>query len=81
MALVAPNVIGLMFFFGIPVLLAFSTALQEWNGIKPAHFVGVDNFQRLVDDQAFHRALTNTFKLLGLTVPAEILLALGVRCC
>jgi multiple sugar transport system permease protein len=78
MALVAPNVIGLMFFFGIPVLLAFSTALQEWNGIKPATFVGVDNFQRLVEDQAFHQALTNTFKLLGLTVPVEILLALGV---
>ncbi|MBC6936695.1 MAG: sugar ABC transporter permease [Chloroflexi bacterium] len=78
MALVAPNVLGLMFFFGIPVLMAFATSLQQWNAIKPPVFVGLDNFTRLAGDAAFWQALGNTAKLLLLTVPVEIFLALNV---
>ena len=78
MALVAPNVLGLMFFFGIPVLMAFGTSFNEWNAIKPPRFVGLDNFERLLYEDSFEQALTNTLKLLGLVVTAEVLLALGV---
>ncbi len=48
MALVAPNMLGLFFFFGIPVLMAFWTSLQDWNGIKPPRYIGLDNFERLL---------------------------------
>ncbi|HEX2906073.1 MAG TPA: sugar ABC transporter permease [Phototrophicaceae bacterium] len=78
MALVAPNVLGLLFFFGLPVLAAFATSLQQWNAIKPPVFVGLDNFVRLFQDGAFWQALGNTLKLLLLSVPAEIFLALNV---
>ena len=78
LALVAPNTLGLLFFFGIPVLMAFATSFQEWNAIKPATFIGLDNFQRLTEDATFHQALTNTFKLIGLIVPVEVILALSV---
>lgn len=78
MVLVAPNVLGLLFFFGLPVLMAFWTSFQEWNGIKPPRFVDLDNFERLLTDDKFEQALTNTFKLIGLTVPFEIILALGI---
>ena len=78
LALIAPNTLGLFFFFGIPVLMAFSTSLQEWNAIKPARFVGLDNFERLAQDEKFAQALTNTLKLIGLAVPLEVGLALGV---
>ncbi len=78
LALIAPNTLGLFFFFGIPVLMAFTTSLNEWNGIKPMVFVGTANFERLVQDDKFHQALTNTLKLIGLTVPLEVILALTV---
>ena len=78
MALIAPNTLGLLFFFGIPVLIAFWTSFQQWNALKPPVYIGLENFERLVDDQMFHTALTNTLKLLGLTVPLEIVLAMGV---
>jgi multiple sugar transport system permease protein len=78
LALIAPNTLGLLFFFGLPVLMAFRISLQTWNGIKPPQFVGLDNFQLLLNDPKFEQALTNTFKLIGLTVPLEMLLALGV---
>jgi multiple sugar transport system permease protein len=67
-----------MFFFGIPVVMAFSTSFQNWNGIKPAEYIGAANFERLTTDENFHQAFGNTLKLLGLTVPLEVLLALGV---
>ena len=78
LALIAPNSLGLFFFFGIPVLMAFSTSVQEWNAIKPPRFVGLDNFERLISDEKFAQALTNTLKLIALAVPLEVLLALGV---
>ncbi len=78
LALVAPNVLGLLFFFGLPVLMAFWTSLQDWNGIKPPRYIALDNFQTLLDDPKFEQALYNTVKLTGLTVPLELVLALGV---
>jgi len=78
LALIAPNTLGLLVFFGIPVLVAFSTSLQEWNGLRPPVFVGLDNFERLARDPGFAQALTNTLKLLVLVVPAELIAALVV---
>lgn len=78
MALVAPNVLGLLFFFGIPVLMAFATSLQQWNALKPPVFVGLDNFTRLLADPAFWQALFNTVKLLAMIVWAEITFSLLV---
>lgn len=78
MALVAPNVLGLLFFFGIPVLMAFATSLQQWNAFKPPVFVGLENFARLLTDPAFWQALLNTLKLLAMIVWAEIILSLLV---
>jgi multiple sugar transport system permease protein len=78
LALVAPNTLGLMIFFGIPVLLAFRTSLVEWNGIRPPVDVGLANFQELVHDPAFWQALGNTIKLLILTVPLGMILSLGI---
>src|SRR5690349_12271524 len=76
-ALVTPNVLGLLFFFGIPVLMAFFTSFHEWNLLKPARFVGLDNFVRLLGDPSFWQALGNSFKLLLMTAIPGVLLALG----
>lgn len=78
LALVAPNVIGLFVFFGIPVLMAFATSLFEWNLLKPAVFIGLDNFRELLFAPAFWQALGNSFKLLLITVVPGVVVALGV---
>ncbi len=78
LALVAPNTLGLLFFFGIPVLLSFWTAFQKWNGIKPPEFVALANFQRLLTDPDFWQALGNTLKVLAVTIPVGTVLSLSV---
>jgi multiple sugar transport system permease protein len=76
-ALVAPNVIGLLFFFGIPVLIAFYTSFQEWNALRPPVGVGLANFQRLASDPAFWQALGNTLTLIAIVIPVGMALSLG----
>lgn len=78
LALVAPNVLGLMIFFGIPVGIAFFTSLQNWNALRPPEFIGLANFERLFRDPAFYNALGNTLRLLIMVVPIGMALALGV---
>jgi len=78
LALVAPNTLGLLFFFGIPVVLSFVTAFHEWNGIKPPIFNGLENFQTLLNDPKFWQALGNTLKLVLITVPIGTLLSLSI---
>lgn len=69
---------GLLLFFGIPVLIAFATSTVEWNALRPPEFVGLDNFTRLFQDPKFWQALRNTLFLLLITVPLEVVLSLGV---
>ena len=78
LALIAPNTLGLLFFFGIPVLLSLFTAFQQWNGIKPPVFIGLENFQRLLSDPKFWQALGNTLKLLLVVVPIGTVFSLSV---
>ena len=76
--LILPNTLGLLLFFGIPVIIAFITSLHEWNILRPAEFIGLENFQEMARDDDFWQALGNTLKLLLLTVPIEVVLALGI---
>jgi multiple sugar transport system permease protein len=78
LALVAPNTLGLLFFFGIPVLSTFLTSLNEWNLLRPPVFIGLANFERMLVDPRFWQAVGNSFKLLAMVVPVGIVLALGV---
>jgi multiple sugar transport system permease protein len=77
-ALILPNTLGLFFFFGLPVLVAFGTSFNEWNAIKPATFIGLDNFETLLQDGMFWKALGNTAKLAVFGIPVEVVLALAV---
>ena len=78
LALIAQNTLGLLFYFGIPVLLSFRTSLVEWNGIRPPVEIGLANFERLLNDPLFWRSLGNTVKLMLMTVPTGMALSLGV---
>ncbi len=78
LALVAPNVLGLLFFFGIPVVLAFRTSLLDWNGIRPPVEIGLGNFEHLLNDPAFWNAFGVTLKLLAVVIPIGMVLSLVV---
>jgi multiple sugar transport system permease protein len=61
----APALLLLIIFLLIPFLMAFGLAFTDQRLIPnpnlPTRFVALRNFVRLLDDEAFHRALLNNF--------------------
>jgi len=70
-----------VFFFvtmiAYPLGFAVYLSFHSWGIVAPERpFVGLDNFQRLVDDRLFRQALGNTLKFLLVNVPVTVAVAL-----
>jgi multiple sugar transport system permease protein len=72
-----PNILGFLVFSSIPVVATFSISLLDWDLIRAPRFVGLDNYVKLLtDDAVFRKVLFNTgYYVIG-TVPAGIVLSL-----
>lgn len=64
----------------LPMLLGVYTSLFKWNGFggMPTHFVGFDNFVRLLDDEVFIGDLKRGLVLVLLSVVVQLPIALGL---
>jgi multiple sugar transport system permease protein len=74
----APGLIHFLLFTLFAVGFAFYISFHEWNIIRPEKpFVGLENYQRLLSDTRFHRAVLNTLTFL-IGVPLNLSFALAV---
>ena len=76
---IIPAMVVLAMFLFYPI--GYSTVLSffEWNGINPnpfETFVGTDNYDKLVSDQFFHTAFTNSLILVFSMITVQIGIAL-----
>lgn len=62
--LLTPLIALLLVFVLFPVFSNFYYALTKWKGFGAPEFVGLANFQRLLEDRNFWEAVGNTFSLL-----------------
>jgi ABC-type sugar transport system permease subunit len=82
-----PAAFFLLTFIAIPIVQAILLSFQRWNGIEPATWVGIRNFQLLMEDRIFWQSLGNTAyytlatTLLQTTIPLLIASVLnsGIR--
>ncbi|MGP9820866.1 carbohydrate ABC transporter permease [Salinarimonas sp. NSM] len=68
----------ILFYAGIrfyPTLDAFWLSLTDWNLLRPARFIGFDNYARLVADPHFWQVFNNTFAYLLIGTPTSIVVA------
>lgn len=83
--MMAPAGVLLIVFFFVPVALGLALAFTDARLIspKPLEFIGLANFQRLLDDSVFWRSLRNTLFFAAVIVPVQsgfaLLLALLVN--
>lgn len=63
---------------GLPALLTLGLALTEYDALSSPRFVGFAQFTRLWKDPLFWTALNNSLLFAALTVPARLVLALGL---
>jgi multiple sugar transport system permease protein len=72
LAFVSPWLAGFVLFTAYPVVASFYYSLCFYDGISEPHFVGLENYARLVRDPLFWKSLGNTLYFVALWVPAGI---------
>jgi multiple sugar transport system permease protein len=73
-----PYVAGLTLLVGIPVAGAVAMAFTNFSGVQEPEWVGLDNFDRLLDQPLFWRSLGNTAAFVAIAVPLRIAAAVGL---
>ncbi|MBR6665921.1 MAG: sugar ABC transporter permease [Lachnospiraceae bacterium] len=71
---IAPSFLGVLVFFVIPFLVVIFYSMVD-NPIAK-NFVGIENYKVVLANNAFKRAVTNTFRFSIVAVPLAVLLSL-----
>ena len=75
-AFLAPAAVILGVFLVLPVAMAFYLSFTKYNALTPAVWTGLANYQRLVSEPLFWKALWNSVLFLVGVVPALVILPL-----
>jgi len=76
--LLGPTLFGLLVGTLGPVLAAVGISFTHWDVITPPTYAGIENYQRLLSDPTFTKALINTVYYVGLMVPISTVLSLAL---
>ena len=74
---VLPYVIFFGTFIAYPLIFSFVLLFHRWNIVTPMEWIGLKNFQRLLQDPLFFKAIRNTLLFLLIHIPLQIVVALG----
>ena len=75
---VLPGLAIMLLFTILPILASLVLTTYEWDLLTPPKFIGLDNFQRLVDDRQFWAALRHTLTYIIGYIPLVMVGALAV---
>jgi ABC-type sugar transport system permease subunit len=74
-----PTIVLFLIFMAFPIGYVLYTSTLDWNGIESAlsaPFVGLDNYQRLFQDELWWKAVRNTLLYAAIKIVVELPLAL-----
>jgi len=74
----APSLIGMIVFIVVPILSSLYFAFTDWNLLSSPEWVGLSNFQELMSDDGFWRALRYTLTFIAAYVPTVFVLGLAL---
>src|SRR5688500_10282153 len=73
-----PWFIGMGVFTIGPILASLYLSFTDYTLLSPPEWVGLDNFQRMLDDTRLHKSLVVTFEYVFVSVPLQLGLALAL---
>lgn len=76
-AYILPSLILILSFSIIPIFMSGFFSFTEYNVMNPPKFVGLANYEKVLQDEYVREALMNTLKYVVLTVPIQTALALA----
>ncbi len=70
----------MIWFDAIPFGMNLYLGLTDYavGPVEQAHWIGLDNYEHMVDDELFRKSLANTFHYIALSVPLTLTLAFGI---
>jgi multiple sugar transport system permease protein len=74
----SPFLFGVLFFWVGPMFYSIYLVMQDWNLITPPEFVGLRNFERLLDDALVGKSLLNTAYYTFIGVPLQLAVAFSL---
>lgn len=75
---ILPWLFGYLVFTAGPMIYSAYLVFTEWELLTPPRWVGLANFRVLLQDEIFRSTLWNTFLYTAISVPLQLLVALGV---
>ncbi len=75
---ISPWIIGLLVFMAGPLVASGYLSLTNYNLLTPPTFVGLQNYRTMLSDPNFWQALQVTFYYAVLSVPLDLMIALGM---
>ncbi|MGC8967956.1 MAG: carbohydrate ABC transporter permease [Thermus sp.] len=78
LSLAFPSTLLVGVFALVPVAASFYLSLTSWSGLARGEFVGLANYQALLQDERFHRYLRQTLAYALFAVPLGVFFPLGV---
>jgi raffinose/stachyose/melibiose transport system permease protein len=74
-----PGMILFFLFVLMPILQSVYFSLYEWDGFGPlTDFIGLGNYNRLLNHSIFQRSLWHTFTIMGLSIAIQLPFALAL---
>lgn len=73
---ILPSLILILSFSIIPIFMSAFFSFTEYNVMNPPKFVGLANFEKILQDEYVAQAMRNTLKYVLITVPIQTILSL-----
>ena len=75
---ISPVVLGYLIWVAGPMLMAIWLSLTEWNLLQPPKFVGLSNYQLMIQDDLFWKSLSVTLYYTLVSVPLSLIISFAV---
>lgn len=75
---VAPWLLGLVLFIGLPLVVMGAVSLTDWTLVSSPRFVGLDNYTSMVSDRRFLQSVGVTLRYAILALPVLLIAGLGL---
>ena len=72
---IMPFILGFIFWFLLPALVAGNLTFQKWNLISPPRYVGLFNFDKMLSDPILGQSLKVTILFSAISVPVGLVFA------
>lgn len=75
---ISPWVVGFLIFMLYPFYYTIKLSFTQYGGFGDPTWIGLDNFERMINDKVFRKALWNTFYYTALAVPIGVVVAMAL---